>query len=76
DDNKGNGDDDNKGNGDDDNNGNGDDDDKTGVNSVISADSQGKTIYNINGQPVNSVKNGEVYIIKYSNGKTLKSINK
>ena len=79
-------DDDNKGgdNGDDDDDNkggdNGDDDDNKGgevsVEKVVINNDSPKTIYNIMGQPVNSMRNGEVYIIKYPNGKIVKSINK
>lgn len=78
-------DDDNNGgdNGDDDDNkggDNGDDDDNKGgevsVEKVVINNDSPKTIYNIMGQPVNSMRNGEVYIIKYPNGKIVKSINK
>ena len=48
----------------------------SGVESVLNNDNQGKTIYNLNGQKVNSMKKGEVYITKYANGKIVKSINK
>ena len=48
----------------------------TGVENIVSAENTGKTIYNLNGQKVNSMKKGEVYITKYANGKIVKSINK
>lgn len=48
----------------------------SGIESVLNNDNQGKTIYNLNGQKVNSMKRGEVYITKYANGKIVKSINK
>lgn len=49
---------------------------ENGVQIVENDDNQGKTIYNMSGQKVNSMKDGGVYIIKYTNGKTVKSINK
>ncbi|MCH5312609.1 MAG: PCMD domain-containing protein [Prevotella sp.] len=48
----------------------------TGIENIVSAENTGKTIYNLNGQKVNSMKKGEVYITKYANGKIVKSINK
>ena len=45
-----------------------------GVTNIVSSDKAGKTVYNLGGQKVNSAKKGGIYVTKYSNGKTVKSI--
>ena len=48
----------------------------TGVENIINNDNAGKVVYNLGGQKVNTAKKGGIYITKYANGKTVKSINK
>ena len=47
-----------------------------GVENVTAGDNIGKTVYNLRGQKVDSMQKGGVYITKYANGKTVKSISK
>jgi hypothetical protein len=51
-------------------------DDGTGISTVNSNDSDAKTIglYNLNGQRVNQIQPGQIYIKKLSNGKSVKFI--
>ena len=47
-----------------------------GVENIVSSNHAGKTVYNLGGQKMNSMKKGGVYITKYANGKTVKSVSK
>ena len=47
-----------------------------GVENVINSDNTGKVVYTLDGQKVDTMKKGSVYITKYANGKTVKSIGK
>ena len=47
-----------------------------GVENIINSDNTGKAIYTLGGQKVDTMKKGGVYITKYANGKTVKSIGK
>lgn len=46
----------------------------TGIENVANGNNTDKVVYNLQGQIVKTMKKGEVYIIKYANGKTVKSI--
>ena len=49
----------------------------TGIEEVKTADNQQVTgIYNLNGQRVNEKVKGQVYITKYADGSTVKTIGK
>ena len=49
----------------------------TGIEEVKTADNQQVTgIYNLNGQRVNEQVKGQVYITKYADGSTVKTIGK
>ena len=47
-----------------------------GVESITNSNDAVKTVYTLGGQQVDSTKKGGVYIVKYANGKTVKSISK
>ena len=47
-----------------------------GVENIVSSNHAGKTVYNLGGQKMNSMKKGGIYITKYANGKTVKSVSK
>ena len=47
-----------------------------GVESISNSDNAEKAVYTLGGQKVNTMKKGGVYVTKYANGKTVKSINK
>lgn len=47
-----------------------------GVESINNSNTVGKTVYNLGGQKMNAAKKGGVYITRYADGKTVKSINK
>lgn len=50
----------------------------TGIDTAVNGNSDNsvKAIYNINGQKAGALRNGQIYIMKYSNGKTVKAIKK
>ena len=47
-----------------------------GVESISNSGNAEKAVYTLGGQKVNTMKKGGVYVTKYANGKTVKSINK
>lgn len=47
-----------------------------GVENVTNSDNTSKAVYTLGGQKVDTMKKGGVYITKYANGKTVKSIGK
>lgn len=48
----------------------------TGIDNVNAEDNTVEAVYNLNGQRVESTVKGQVYITKYTNGKTVKTIAK
>lgn len=47
-----------------------------GVENIINSDNTSKAVYTLDGQKVDTMKKGGIYITKYANGKTVKSVNK
>ena len=48
----------------------------TGVENVVGEENAEKTLYNLGGQKVSTMKKGGVYIKRFANGKTVKAISK
>ena len=48
----------------------------TGITNVATDGNEAEAIYNLNGQRVHTPAKGQVYITKYANGKTLKTVKK
>lgn len=48
----------------------------TGVENVVGEENAEKTLYNLGGQKVSTMKKGGVYIKRFANGKTIKAISK
>ena len=47
-----------------------------GVENIINSGDNAKAVYTLGGQKVDGMKKGGMYITKYANGKTVKSVNK
>ena len=47
-----------------------------GVENIINSDNTSKAVYTLDGQKVDTMKKGGIYITKYANGKTVKAVNK
>ena len=47
-----------------------------GVENIVNSNNTGKAVYTLDGQKMDTMKKGRIYVTKYANGKTVKSIKK